>query len=240
MIKNSLILTLLICVLASCTDGKKPKIVYDNSGKNKETTELKKDTTLIETADLPIRMDSTDYLIHPIGFLKISKSWSKTSYRSSDYKNTNFSVSNQSKYEITGNLTNLKFQHIDSEKLIPLTEKTINIQSVTFIKEVFDRTKSKYLLYKVIDKDTNLDQVLDYQDLKSLYISKIDGSSFTKITPEYQELVSWKILASKNKLYFKTVEDINKDGEFDKTDIIHYHYLDLENKMWDAKEYNPL
>ena len=240
MIKNSLLILSMICITHSCVPDKKPKIVYGDRNADTEIKEIKKDTQLIEIADLQIEIDSIDYLIHPIGNIKIYKSRSKFSSKSWDYNTSNFSVSNHSVNQITGDFTNLKFQHIDSDKLISLTEKTLKIKSVTFLRDVFDQTKSKYLLYNIIDNDTNQDNLLDYHDLKSLYISKIDGSSFTKITPEYQELVNWKILLSKNRLYFKTIEDINKDGVFDKADSIHYHYLDLEDKDGNVKEYDPL
>ncbi|WP_299608452.1 hypothetical protein [uncultured Aquimarina sp.] len=235
---KTVLLLFSIIVFASCGNDKKPRVVYDTDP-NKEATELKKDSTLIEAADLPVQIDSTNYLIHPIGYLKVYGSRSKISFRS-NYENTNFVLSRHSNYEITGKLTNLKFQHIDSEKMIPLTEKTLIITSVRFLKEVFDRTKSKYLLYKVIDQDTNKDQKLNHQDITSLYISKIDGSDFIKLTPDYEELINWKILTSKNRLYIKTVQDKNKDGEFDKTDEIHYQYLDLQDKNWEIKYYNPL
>ena len=66
-----------------------------------------------------------------------------------------FSISSYGGYKIFGNLSNIKFQHIDSEKLLALTENVIKIKSLTFLKKLFDTTKKQFLVYEVTDKDTN-------------------------------------------------------------------------------------
>jgi len=74
--------------------------------------------------------------------------------------------------------------------------------------------------------------------LRSLYLSKIDGEDFEKITPEFQELIDYKIIKTQNRLYFRTIEDVDKDGEFDNEDKLHYFYIDFDDKKLKAKEYN--
>ena len=68
---------------------------------------------------------------------------------------------------------------------------------------------------------TNQDGKLDYNDINTLFISKINGTDFRKLTETNKELIDWKLIESKNRLYFRTIEDTNKDGEFDKKDIAH-------------------
>lgn len=240
MIKRLLVTTIILTSIYSCGNDSQPKVVYDNN-ENNQANPPKTDTTSVEIADLPIRIDSTEYLIHPIGTYQIYKSRSKIisgSRYSGDH--VNFSISNSSDNKITGNLTNLRFQHIDSDKLISLTDKTIKIWSTTFLTDVYQRIKVPYLLYRITDKDTNRDGKMDHQDLESLYLSKIDGSRFIKLTPEYHQFVKWHLIGSINRLYFKTVEDINKDGEFDRNDSIHYYYVNLTNDVLKTIEYYPL
>jgi hypothetical protein len=55
-----------------------------------------------------------------------------------------------------------------------------------------------------------------------------------------QELIDWNLMESKSRVYFRTIEDTNKNGQFDKSDIVHYHYLDLSNKDWKVCDYNPI
>lgn len=237
--KNILILGITILLFASCGTDNKPKIVHAENNEN-ELPELKKDTTFIEISDLPIQIDSTNYLIHPIGNFRIEDKRGKVIYKSSGSGSNNFSVSNYGGYRISGNLSNVKFQHIDSEKLTSLTENVIKIKSLSFLRKVFDNTKKQLLVYEVTDKDTNQDGKLDFNDINTLYISKTNGTDFRKLTDTNKELINWKIIESKNRLYFRTIEDTNKDGEFDKKDIVHYKYVDLNSDNMKITEYKPI
>lgn len=235
--KKRLITGITILLLTACTNGNKPKIVHTE---NNEIQEFKKDATLIEISDIPIHIDSTKYLIHPIGEYKISKSLRKISFDSSNYDSYSFSVSNFNGTQITGNFNNLKFEHLDSDILVPLTTKNIRIQSVSFLRDLFNTTKKQILVYIVFDKDTNRDNKLNFNDIKTLYISNIDGSDFTKLTSDFQGLIDWELLEIKNRLYFRSIEDSNKNGEFDGEDKVHYQFIDLNNDTPKVIEYMPI
>lgn len=238
--KNILICGIMILLLASCGKENKPKIVHTENTET-EIPEIKKDTTFIEISDLPIEIDSTDYLIHPIGDFRIEDKRGKIIYKSSGYRsNKSFSISNYGGYRISGNLSNVKFQHKDSETLSALTQKIIKINSITFLRKLFDNTKKQVLVYEVTDKDTNRDGKIDFSDINTLYISKINGIDFKKLTDTNRELIDWKFIESKNRLYFRTIEDTNKDGEFDKSDIVHYKYVDLNSENLKVTEYKPI
>lgn len=228
------IVLFLLTILVSCKEEtEKPKVIYSNSTKVKE--QPKQDSTQVEIADLPIQMQGTNYLLHPVAGLNISGGNSK-----SNVNGVSFKISNYSEYEITGYLRNLKFQEIGSDSIKALTDKPILIQTATYLKSVSDKAKQQVLVYSLADLDTNKDDKLDVNDIKSLYISEISGNRFTKISADFQELIDWNLIESKNRLYFRTVEDTNKNGQFDKDDVIHYHYLDLSNKEWKVFDYNPI
>jgi hypothetical protein len=108
------------------------------------------------------------------------------------------------------------------------------------LKTVADKTKQQILVYVLEDMDTNKDVKLDDNDIKSLYLSDISGDRFTKISLDYQELIDWKVLESNNRLYYRTIEDSNKNGAFDKKDQLHYYFIDLSGKEWKSIEYNPV
>ncbi len=234
--KCTIISVIAILLLVSCSNEEKPKVIYTND----KTKELKKDSTLIEIADMPIHIDSTKYLIHPIGEYQLYGSRNKGYFGSSNLGSGNFSISNYNKYEITGNLHNLKFQTLDSENLTQLTNKNIRIQTVTFLRNLFDNTGKQILIYRILDKDTNRDNKLDDNDIKTLYSSNINGSNFTKLTSDFQELIDWKVIDIKNRLYFRSVEDTNKNGEFDKEDKIHYQYVDFSEDKLKVNKYQPI
>ena len=226
----------LVTVLVSCKEEvAKPKVSYDSS---KQKTEVKTDAPKILLADLPVQMEGTTVLIHPIGEFSVAAGVSKSSYSGSERES--FTVSNSSENEITGYLSNFKFQEIGSDSLRVLTDKPVLIERVTYLKSIADKTKNQILVYVLADMDTNKDDKLDSSDIKSLYLSKIDGTSFTKISEELMELIDWNLVESKNRLYYRSIEDTNKNGEFDKNDVIHYHYIDLSSKDWKVQDYSPI
>lgn len=226
-------------LIVSCGNEEKPKVIYPENG-NAETTELKKDSTLIEIADIPIHIDSTQYLIHPIGEYEIYGTRGKSYFGSSNYGSGSFSISNYNRYEITGDLHNLKFQKIDSENLTTLTKQNIRIKSITFLRDIFDNTNKQILVYRILDKDFNRDNKLDDNDINTLYISNIDGTNFTKLTAEFQELIDWKVIEIMSRLYFRSIEDTNKNGVFDKEDKVHYQYVDFNLDKLKVTEYQPI
>jgi hypothetical protein len=226
----------LVLTLVSCKEEVlKPKVSYESS---KQKAGVKTDTPKILLADLPIQMEGTNILIHPIGEFSVAAGVSKSSYSVSERES--FTVSNSSENEITGYLSNFKFQEIGSDSLRVLTDKPVLIERVTYLKSIADKTKNQILVYVLADMDTNKDDKLDSNDIKSLYLSKIDGTSFKKVSEEIMELIDWNLVESKNRLYFRSIEDTNKNGEFDKNDVIHYHFIDLSSKDWKVQDYSPI
>lgn len=222
----------------SCREEvQKPKVSYDVSNK---VSVSKTDSTQIEIADLPIQMEGTNYLIHPVGDLRVFEKGSKARYGSSSVNDVSFTISNLGEYEITGYLQNLKFQKIDSDSIRPLSDKPMLILTATYLKTIADKTQNKIMVYTLTDSDTNKDGKIDTGDIKTLYLSDISGENFTKVSTDLQELVDWNIIESKNRLYFRTIEDTNQNGQFDKNDVLHYNYIDLALKNWEVKNYKPI
>lgn len=239
--KNSLkyIALVIIGTLVSCKDeAQKPKVIYDAS--NKANVTAKTDSTQIEVADLPIQMEGTNYLIHPVGDLRVYEKGTKARYGSSSVNDLSFTISNLGEYEITGYLQNLKFQKIDSDSIHPLSDKPVLILTATYLKPVADKTQNQIMVYTLADADTNKDGKIDTGDIKTLYLSDINGEKFTKISEDFQELVDWKLVESTNRVYFRTIEDTNQNGQFDKNDVLHYNYIDLASKKWEVKSYKPI
>lgn len=229
-------IVLFLMVFTSCKkeEAEKPKVIYENTSKAKPPVAV--DTNQIEVADLPINMEGTNFLIHPIGTITGSGKGIKSSADSDQ----SFTVSNYGEYQITGYLKNLKFQEIGKDSVYALTDKQVLIETATFLKNFSDKTKQQLMVYSLADMDTNKDGKLDNSDIKSLYISTISGQKFTKLSADFQELIDWKILESKSILYFRTIEDTNKNGEFDAEDNLQYHFVDLLSKDWKVSSYKPI
>lgn len=227
----------LIMLLVGCKEeAKKPKVIYENTSKEQSEPEI--DTSKILVADLPVQMEGTSVLLFPIGEFTVASGRSKAKYSSSERES--FVVSNSNEYEITGYLSNFKFQQIGSDSLKVLTDKPVLIERVTYLKSIADKTKKQFLVYVLEDMDSNKDGKLDSNDIKDLYISTIDGSNFKKLSVEFQEFIDWNVIDSQNRLYFRTIEDINKNGAFDKDDKVHYQYVDLMDKELKVVEYSVI
>ncbi|MGL2963264.1 hypothetical protein ACSVH2_05545 [Flavobacterium sp. RSB2_4_14] len=223
-------------VFSSCKkeETPKPKVIYEDTSKAKRDVTV--DATQLEIADLPIHMEGTNYLIHPIGEVSNNKKSIKYSYDSE----AGFTISNYGEFQITGNLRNLKFQELGKDTIYALTEKPIFIETATYLKAFSEKSKQQLLVYTLSDLDTNKDNKLDSDDIKSICISEISGKKLTKLSTDFQELIDWKIIEEKNKLFFRTIEDTNKNGVFDKEDGLHYYFVNLLDKDWKVQEYKPI
>ncbi len=227
----------LLFAFISCKQEKEtPKVIYDES---KSQVENKvKDTASFKVADLPILMEGTKYLIHPVGDIRVYDTDSKV-YGSSKTNQVSYAISSYNRFEITGYFDNLNFQHIDSTNLKPLTNQKIQIQTATFLEGIAAKTKKQIIAYTLVDADTNKDGKINQNDIKSLYLSTASGKKFTKLSEEFQELIDWNIIEAQNRLYFRCIEDINKNGAFDKNDKVHYHYVNLLDTDWKVEVYSP-
>lgn len=233
------ILGLAILFLVSCKkEQTTPKVTYEDS-KSKLETSAKIDSSSIKIADLPVLMEGTKYLIHPIGDVRVYDDY-KSVYGSSKTNQVSYAISNYNRFELTGYFTNLKFQNIDSTEVRTLTTNRIQIQSVTFLNTFAEKTKKQILVYSFVDNDTNKDGNVNQNDIKSLALSNIDGSNFTKLSEDFSEIMDWNIIEAQNRLYFRCIEDINKNGAFDKNDKVHYHFVNLLDKDWKVEEYMPI
>lgn len=232
------LINIAILFLVSCKkEVEKPKVIYSTTT-NKTISKV--DSTQIAIADLPIQMEGTNYLIHPVGDLRVYERGAKTKYGSSSVIDLSFTISNLGDGEITGFLQNLKFQKLDSDSIKSLTDKPALILTATYLKAIADRTDKQIMVYTMYDMDTNKDGKLDTSDIKSLYLSDISGANFTKISADFQELIDWNLIESTNRLYFRTVEDTNKNGQFDKNDLVQYSYINLLDRDWKVKNYEPI
>lgn len=212
-------------LLFSCKEQPKPKVKYD---KPVAKSVVKQDTTRLEVADLPVLMG--DVLVYPIGRLRVSD-LKKVEFESEKVDGASFNISNVMDEELTGYLKNLKFQQIGKDSLHLLSDKELLIERMTFLKH------KKLFVYVLADSDTNQDGKVDSDDVKALYISSELGKDFTKLTADMQELLDWNYIEKSGKIFFRTLDDRNKNGAFDKQDGIHYFYVNL-TKEWKAQEFS--
>jgi hypothetical protein len=225
-------------VIVSCGRNDK-KIDYENTAGN-DTLAMKtlvEDSTKVLVSDLPVHYDSTGYLIHPIGLLdpedRTGSSLVKSGSSGSGY--------DYDSYAFSGNLTNLVFENMLTREQRILTKKALYIRSFRYLQEVNKKTGKHIIIYTVIDRDSNNDKKLDYNDLESLYLGNMDGTGFTRISKNMEEFSEGNMITEELKYYFKTLEDINRDGKYEwRHDRFHYYYIDFHTEPVKVTEYNPL
>ena len=231
--KLSICLALIFLLTISCKQkNDTPKVKYDAVKTNVKNSR-NEIANAIEISDLPIQIEGMRYIMHPIGTIRVGLNDKK-------YGGNSYVLSNYNRFELTGNFSNIKFQHQDSTTFKALTDKVIAIQNVTYLDAVAKKLKKQLLVYILEDEDSNKDATLNDNDIKDLYISDISGENFTKLSPDFQEVIDWKLIESQNRIYFRSVEDINKNGAFDKNDKVHYYFVDLALALFKAEEYNAV
>ncbi len=226
-------------LFASCGQDK-PKIEYNEAIDTISVVDDRiKDTTKILVSELPLKFDSTDMLLFAIGQVDLQDRGGYSKIGSGSYSSSDIASSYFSSDNLIGNFINIVFQDKSGIER-KLTDKKIKIRSVTFLRDIFEKTKTGYLLYSISDRDSNGDKELNHSDLEALYISKIDGSDFKKLTKELHEFYDWSLIKGENRIYFRTLKDKNKDGELNNKDKFHYYFIDFSGGKYSVTEYNPV
>ncbi len=208
-----------------------PRVIYETPKRVTKQADQDKDLLI---ADLPINFPELNYLFHPIGKLRDFGGRSKD-YQSGSYS---YNISNYGESEITGEFYNILIQTIGQDTLIPLLQTNKLITQVGFLKAHYLKTQEAILLCGIHDNDSNQNGILDNKDLKALYLKKI-GDSIQKLSPDFMEWIDHTYLPSLRRLYFRCVVDTNKNGIIEKSDQVHYFYLNISEKPWRVVEYFP-
>lgn len=251
-IRFATFITLLIITATSCNNTTQPKVIYDDTHSDTlNMQEMLQDTSKILVAGMPILLDSTNVLIHPIGWDDIyvnhnrkfesdSRLIDKMSNSKQIESYESYSAYTNEKDFIRGKMINLIFEDLKTQNQRKLTDKALVITNITYLKDIAKQIDKHYLLYTIYDKDYNRDGKLDGYDMAAYYMSNLDGTNFTKITQDYHYLDVTTLILTNSKYYFRTIEDVNKDGEFNKKDQYHYYYVDLLSNSLEPIEYYPL
>jgi len=237
--KRPILCFLITFLLLSCgQDNRK----IDNN-KRTDTASAKDDKAGDPTkhlvSELPVKFGGTDVRIFAIRNADPKERDGYSGMGSGSYGNPESASSHFGSDILAGNFINLLFQDKNGKER-KLTDKGIRISRVTFLREIFNKTKTGYLLYSVVDNESKADKKSDQSDLEALYISNIDGSGFRKLTNESHDLYDWNILKGENRIYYRTLEDSNKDGKLDGEDNFHYYFADFAGGKYFITEHSPV
>ncbi len=207
-IKQIVIIAFLGVLLFSCKKSKRDTSNIEHFVAKNDVNDMldKNDESLEFIADLPIKIDSTsNHIVFHVNELKDEQN-DKKRYGSRKNYSANY-------------LKNLIFQHIKTEEINVLTAHKINIVSYEQLYNAKNES-DKVILYQIID---NFPEDKETLTLTSLYLSTEDGKGFKKISLNNHDLSGWKYFPEMRKIFFKTVEDSDKNNQLNNLDK-HYMY----------------
>lgn len=130
-----------------------------------------------------------------------------------------FVNTNQEDFDIR----NLIFYNLITNESYPLVHDSIHILSFALHKEF----QLPLIFYRVVKEDYNKDKKFDSFDPVMLYISNLDGSNFTQITPKSEYFIDYKMYQQTNSILIKTAIDSNKDKKFLVDDETNFRSMNL-------------
>lgn len=210
-----------------------PRIVYDENDNIKHSEDLS-DSEIEDykklIADLPFSFDSLEYLYFPIGETNESFRMNVRTFASSYSKTSkSYSLGYVRGRSVNCNLENVLIRPKNSSTFKLLTSSEIRIKSLTYLYRIDTLYNIDKFIYRIIDSDSNKDKLINDDDLVGLYSSKTNGEDFIRISPKNQQLINWETVDLQGLLYFRTMEDIDRNGEFDDKDRINLYEYDLIN-----------
>jgi len=237
--KKTLLPFFAVLLLLSCGENKsKP-----NQSETLDSTALNEgklnDSSKFLVAELPVKFAATDIRIFPVGLVDSEEGGEYIQQGTGSYGGSDIPSAYFNNDKLSGNFVNFVFQDA-AGKQRKLTDKNIQIRNASFLRPIFEETKTAYLLYSITDRDSNGDKQLSQQDSKALYISRVDGSGFKKLTQDLHELYDWNYLGGENGIYFRTLEELKKDSGADKQRIFHYYFINFIGDQYSVSEYDPL
>lgn len=169
--------------------------------------------------NLIIKKES-DYLMIPVSIFPDANQGEKS------WKNKG-SGSYSRSYKDRKNLYNIIFYSKKDASTNALLDKKAIIKSFDIIeKKATGQPVKRFWLYRIIEKDTNKDNKLDYQDATVGYLSDLSGRNLQQITPDNTQLNSWNIVQSTGAIFLEITKDTDDDKKFDTTSYIR---VNLDN-----------
>lgn len=201
-----MIMAFLGMLLSSCLKSTDGENINTFSEKSEEEKQISKNLV----ADLPMLIDSTNYIVFSIRDNKIQER-KRGLYKSGNWYN-NY-------------LDNLIFQNIETQETHILTKKEIKIISYERLLDSLNPSLNT-TLYKVIDSFPKNET---QETFTSLYLSTNDGKNFTKITKTNEHLHSWNYIVETNTIYFITKDDIDNNRKLDNKDEQSMHSVSVND-----------
>ena len=166
----------------------------------------------------PVVIDSSDYIIFPMG------AYGERNKSSRNVLDLSKSDSYSQPY---GGHWNMLFFHIPTRETHLLSESKLLISAYKMDFPYLSPILSQSILYHGHNTDFNRDGKLDAQDPLYLFLSTKGGKNFKRISPKSESLVGYERLNDSDQLLIQTRRDQNGDQLFDREDELVWYFMDL-------------
>lgn len=128
---------------------------------------------------------------------------------------------------------NIVFHNITTGKNELLTRNKLIISSIQVGNQKTAHSQplslsDRLIYYEVTNSDFDGDKRLTLKDPRKLFISGLDGQSFTQISPENYSIYSWKIDDTHDLILMTALRDTDNNKEFDGKDEMEYFTYNLK------------
>ena len=223
------ILILLAILSVGCSGNKRPGGLQlapaDSAHANQNNTDKPLQAIVYGNIE---NLDSTDFMLIPLGLKTIAKENTTDAVRKSYYEGDESSVSysSDSKYNFRvltmSNCNNIIFYNKQTEETHLLLKQPALISSFYFpsYSTEYKGPKFYFLLLGIRDRDSNSDGYINTMDAEKVFISDLSGKKMTRLTPENTQLMDWFIDVPTNNILMYVRTNSHADKVFDVKDEI--------------------
>lgn len=219
-VKTIITAILLFTLLVACQTRTHQGTKQANSTQTSpaQTTQETPEKTIIY-GELKIE-EKSDYIMIPVTLSENSNSNKDSLFR-------NPSSYEYDRKELFDNLIFYRKQDGGSHLLLNKPAKIASFE--TLEKKESGNPSTYFLLYKIIEADTNADKKFSYGDATIGYLSDLSGKNLQQITPNNTQMLNWVIVQSTKSMFVKITKDSNNDKKFTEIDETTYIKVSLDN-----------
>jgi hypothetical protein len=173
-------------------------------------------TQKIIYGDLVIK-EQSDYIMIPVSLAEDKNQNRKKLLDSSSY------------YERSNLYSNIIFyRKKDGVSHLLLTQKALISSFELLERKQPGKPLTRFLLYRIIETDTNGDKKLTPEDATLGYLSDMAGKNLQQITPNNTQFISWTVVQSIGAIFIKIIKDSDKDKKITERDETTFIKVDLD------------
>ncbi len=198
------------------------RLVSNDSTENNDQNRKRKVLVYGDYKDL----DSTDYLLIPLGMKTMDSRSMSSKAASSNYNSTAITTYQNFKYNFYSlsfeDCNNIIFYNRKTEETHLLLQKPAIISKFYFpyYDKQYKGRKYWFILLGIHEDDSNTDGYINSEDAEKVYVADLSGANMIQITPDNTQLIDWYVDSTTSNILMKVIFDNNHDQKFNYYDDV--------------------